>query len=51
MEINLKKTLPGLNKLFNGRNNTIKFVDEQGSAILQAKGKVAEKEPKPEPEP
>ena len=39
-----------INKFFNGRNGAIKFVDDFGSMILEAKRKAAEK-PEPEPEP
>ena len=55
MEINLKnkqtnkKTLANINKLFKGRSDAIKFVDDYGSMILEAKKKAAEEEPKPEP--
>ena len=49
MEINLKKILANNNKLFNRRNNAIKFVDDHGSTILEAKRKAAEEESKPEP--
>ena len=38
-----KKTLTNINKLFNGRNNAIKFVDYNSSMILEAKKK---KQPK-----
>ena len=34
---------------FNGRNDAIKFVDDYGSVILEAKRKGAEEEPEPEP--
>ena len=49
MEINLKnkkKTLVNINKLFNGKNDAIKFVDYYVSMILEAKRKAAEEEPK-----
>ena len=32
------------NKLFNGRNDAIKFVDNYGSTILEAKRKAAEEQ-------
>ena len=53
MEINLKnkKNLTNINKLFNGRNDATKFVDDYGSTILEAKRKPAQQEPEPEPEP
>ena len=35
-------------KLFNGRNDAIKVVDDYEWVILEAKRKVAEEEPKPE---
>ena len=38
-----------INKLFNGRNDVIKFVDDYGSMILKAKRKAVKEEPKPEP--
>ena len=41
--------LANINKLFNGRNNAIKFVDNYGSRILQAKRKAVEEKPEPEP--
>ena len=48
MEINLKnknsKTLANIDKLFNGRNDAIKFLDDYGSMILEATKK-AVKEP------
>ena len=44
-----KKTLTNINKLFNGRNNAIKFVDYNSSMILEAKRKAAEDENKPKP--
>ena len=52
MKINLKyekKTLANINKRFKGRIDAIKFVDDYGSIILEAKRKEAEEEPKPEP--
>ena len=36
-------------KLFNGRNNAIKFVGDYGSVTFEAKRKAAEEEPEPEP--
>ena len=50
MEINLKnkKTLADINKLFKERNDAIKFVDDYGSMVLEAKRNTTEKEPKPE---
>ena len=50
MEINLKnkKPLANINMLLNGGNDAIKFVDDYGSMILEAKRKAAE-EPEPEP--
>ena len=36
------------NKLFNGRNDVIKFVDDYSSMIIEAKRKIAEEELKPE---
>ena len=48
LEINLKnkinKTLANINKLFNGRNDAIKFLDDYGSMIIEATKK-AVKEP------
>ena len=41
--------MANINKLFNGRNDAIKFVDDYGLMILEAKRKAAEEEPKPEP--
>ena len=41
--------MSNINKLFNERNNSIKFVDDYGSIIFEAKRKKAEEEPKPEP--
>ena len=41
--------MANINKLFNGRNDAIKFVDDYGPMILEAKRKAAEEEPKPEP--
>ena len=35
--------------LKNKRNDAIRFVDDYGSMILEAKKKAAEEEPKPEP--
>ena len=37
-----KKSLKNINMLFNGRNHAIKFVEEYGSMILEAKGKATE---------
>ena len=37
-----KKSLSNINKLFNVRNDAIKFADDCGSIILQAKRKTAE---------
>ena len=39
------------NKLFDERNDAIKFVDDYVSMILEAKRKTADEEPEPEPEP
>ena len=44
----LKLKFSEINKLFNGRNDAIKVVDDYGWVILEAKRKVAEEEPKPE---
>ena len=44
-----KKKLANINKLFKGRNNAIKFVDDYGSMILEARKKSAEEEPEPGP--
>ena len=41
--------MANINKLFNGRNHTIKFLDDYISMILEAKRKAAEEELKPEP--
>ena len=41
--------MANINKLFNGRNDAVKFVDGCGSMIYEAKRKSAEEEPKPEP--
>ena len=49
MEINLKnkkKTLANINKLFNRKDEAIKFIQDCGSVILEAKRKAAEEEPK-----
>ena len=35
--LNKKKTLSNINVLFNARNNAIKFIDDYGSMILEAK--------------
>ena len=37
------------NKLLNGRNDSIKFLDDNTSMILEAKRKEAEEQPQPEP--
>ena len=37
------------NKLFNGRNDAIKFLDDYGSLTLEAKRKATGKEPETEP--
>ena len=37
-----KNTLANINKLLNGRNDAIRFLDDFGSVILEAKRKVAE---------
>ena len=49
MEINLKKACANINKLFNGKNDTIKFVDDYVSMILEAKRKATREEPSTEP--
>ena len=56
MEINLKnkkKTLANINKLFNRKDEAIKFIQDYiqdcGSMILEAKRKAAEEEPKLKP--
>ena len=36
-------TLANINRLFNGRNDAIKFIEDYGSVILEAKRKAAEK--------
>ena len=41
--------MANINKLFNGRNDAIKFVNDYGSMILETKRKPAEEEPRPEP--
>ena len=41
--------MANINKLFNPRNDAIKFLDGYGSMILEAKRKAVEEEPKPEP--
>ena len=45
LEINLKskKALANINKLFNGRNDPIKFVDDNCSIIFKLKEKRLEK--------
>ena len=50
MEINLKNKLANIKRLFNGRNNALKFADDYGSIILESKIK-ADEEPQTEPEP
>ena len=37
-----EKTLPNINILFNGENDAIKFVEDYGSMILEAKRKGTE---------
>ena len=37
-----KKALLNINRLFNGRNDSIKFVEDYGSMILEAKRKLSE---------
>ena len=51
MEINLKnkKALANTNKLFNGRNDSTKFLDDDTSMILEATRKAAEEQRQPEP--
>ena len=44
-----KKSLSNINKLFNVRNDAIKFADDCGSIILQAKKTQLIKGPEPEP--
>ena len=44
-----KNTLANINKLFDGRNDTIKFVDDYNSMILEAKRKAAEEQLELEP--
>ena len=56
MGINLKnkKTLANINNVFNRRNDAIRFVDDYGPMILEAKRKGAkgeETEQEPEPTP
>ena len=41
--------MANINELFDGRSDAVKFVDDYGSMILEAKRKAAEEEPKPEP--
>ena len=51
MEINVRnkrKASTNINKLFNGRRDAAKFVDDYGSLILEAKRKAAEEEPETE---
>ena len=43
--------MANIDKLFNGRNDAIKFVDYYGSMIFEVKKESAEEEPEPEPEP
>ena len=38
-----KKTFSNINRFFNGRNDSIKFVEDYGSMILEAKNKAATK--------
>ena len=47
LEIDLKKTLTNMNKLFNKRKDAIKFVDNYDSMILNSKRKAAEEKPEP----
>ena len=41
--------MANINKLFNGRNDAIKFADDYDSMILEAERKAAEEESEPEP--
>ena len=41
--------MANINRLFIGRNDAIKFVDDYGLMILEAISKAVEEEPKPEP--
>ena len=41
--------MANINKLFNRRNDAIKFVDDYGSMILEAKTKAADEKREPEP--
>ena len=41
--------MANFNKPFKGRNDNIKFVDEYGSMILEAKRKATKEEPEAEP--
>ena len=41
--------MANINKLFNGRNDAIKFADNCGSMSLEAERKAAEEESEPEP--
>ena len=41
--------MTNINKFFNGRNDAINFVGEYSSMIIEAKRKMAEEEPEPEP--
>ena len=43
--------MANINKLFNGRSDAIKFVNDYSSMILEAKRKTAETETEPEVEP
>ena len=49
IDIHKKRAQANINKLFNRRNNAIKFADDYGSMILEAKRNTAEEEPEPEP--
>ena len=40
--------MANINKLFNGRNDAIKFVDDYGSMILEGKRKATGEEPEAE---
>ena len=44
-----KKTLANINKLFDRRDDAIKFVDDYGSMIFEVKREVAEEEPETKP--
>ena len=41
--------MSNINKLFNGKSNNIKFVDDYSSMIIKAKRKETEEESEPEP--